>query len=125
MKTLKTIIGLVLLLLFASCGGAQLQQANKLGNLEGAEEIENGRSELNAEIMEPKPEFFMGKNDDGQIKVGLKGFEFNMETSSIDGEAKVFYIDSPELVSFAFWREIEGVMYSVFKMGHTLLAVPQ
>ena len=125
MKILRTTGALVMLTIIVSCGTMKKHEAGENQSPARSEETENGRLGLPAEIMESKPDFVLEEHDDGQVRAVFYAFDFNMETQTIGGEKRAFYVESPELVNFYFQRVIEGVMYSVYKLENGVVAVPQ
>jgi hypothetical protein len=69
MKVFKTTGALVMLTLVVSCGTIKKHAVEENGSPVRAEEIDNGRSGLPAEIIESKPDFILEEYDDGQVKV--------------------------------------------------------
>ena len=124
MKNQKIVISLFAINMMISCGFNKNDALNERISEDQLEDASEPRSHLRPELLESKPDFELQENDDG-VKVIFYGFDFNMETRSIIGEKKAFYIDSPELVTFFTQRSIDGIMYYIYKLENGLVAIPQ
>lgn len=125
MKKSEFITLLIVTFALSSCGAFKKATPQGGANVEAREEIENGRSGVLPEVMEAKPDFALEADDDGSVKIVFYGFDFDMGSRTIVSDKKAYYVESPALVNFYLQRQIDGIMYSIYKVENGLVAVPQ